>query len=115
MRYLMVHRIDESKPDAYVPTPELMAGMGALMGEMTTAGVLLAAEGVTHSSRGARIRVVTGKKTVTDGPFTEAKEVIGGFALIQVRSLDEAKQWAGRFADVVGDTEIEIREVSEFK
>jgi hypothetical protein len=61
------------------------------------------------------MRVADGKKTVTDGPLTEAKEVIGGFALIQVRSLDEAEQWAGRFADVVGDTEIEIREVSEFK
>ena len=115
MRYLMVHRIDESKPDAYLPSPELMAGMGTLMGEMTRAGVLLAAEGVTHSSKGARIRVASGKKTVTDGPFTEAKEVIGGYALLQVRSLDEAKQWAGRFADVVGDTEIEIREVSEFR
>jgi hypothetical protein len=115
MRYLMVHRIDESQPDAYVPSPELMAGMGALMGEMTKAGVLLAAEGVTHSSRGARLRVANGKKTVTDGPFTEAKEVIGGFALLQVRSLDEAKEWAGRFADVVGDAEIEIREVSEFR
>jgi hypothetical protein len=96
-------------------TPELMAGMGALMGDMTRAGVLLAAEGVTHSSKGARIRVANGKKTVTDGPFTEAKEVIGGYALLQVRSLDEAKEWAGRFADVVGDTEIEIREVSEFR
>ena len=82
---------------------------------MTKAGVLLAAEGVAHSSKGARIRVASGKETVTDGPFTEAKWVIGGFALIQVRSLDEAKQWAGRFADVVGDTEIEIREVSEFR
>jgi hypothetical protein len=69
----MVHRIDESKPDAYLPTPELMAGMGALMGEMTKAGVLLAAEGVAHSSKGARIRVASGKETVTDGPFTEAK------------------------------------------
>src|SRR5215469_9202752 len=107
MRYLMVHRIDESKPDAYKPTPELMAGMGALLGEMTKAGVLLAAEGVAHSSKGARIRVASGKETVTDGPFTEAKWVIGGFALIHCRSLDEA--------NVVGDTEFEIREVSEFR
>jgi hypothetical protein len=114
MRYLMVHRIDETKPDAYTPTPELIAGMGALMGEMTKAGVLLAAEGVEHSSRGAKIRVSQGKRTVTDGPFTEAKEVIGGFALVQVRSLDEAVEWASRFADLVGDVEVEVRKVSEY-
>ena len=113
MRYLMVHKIDETKPNAYSPSPELIAGMGALMGEMTQAGILLAADGVQHSSRGARIRLSGGKKTVTDGPFTEAKEVIGGYAIVQVRSLDEAKEWASRFADVVGDVEVEIRLIGE--
>ncbi len=114
MRYLLVHRIDETRPDAYTPSPELISGMGALMEEMGKAGVLLAAEGVSHSSKGAKVRVSNGKRTVTDGPFTEAKEVIGGFALVQVRSLDEAKEWAGRFADVIGDTEVEVRQISEF-
>ena len=112
MRYLMVHRIDERQPDAYSPSPEVMAGMGKLIGEMTQAGVLLAAEGVSHSSKGARVRFSKGQRTVTDGPFTEAKEVIGGFAMVQVRSKDEAIEWATRFAEVVGDIEVEIREVA---
>jgi hypothetical protein len=110
----MVHRIDETRPDAYTPTPELIAGMNALMGDMTRAGVLLAAEGVEHSSRGAKIRVSQGKRTVTDGPFTEAKEVIGGFAMVQVRSLDEAIEWASRFGELLGETEVEVRKVAEF-
>ena len=113
MKFLMVHRLDETRPDAYAPGPEVYAGLGRLMGEMTRAGVLLAAEGVLPSSTGAKVRVSGGRRTVTDGPFAEAKEVIGGFALIQVRSKDEAIEWAGRFADVIGDVEVEIRQVSE--
>jgi hypothetical protein len=113
MRFLLVHRLDETRPDAYDPGPEVYAGLGRLMGEMTRAGVLLAAEGVLPSSTGAKVRASGGRRTVTDGPFAEAKEVIGGFALIQVRSRDEAIEWAGRFADVIGDVEVEIRQVSE--
>jgi len=113
MRFLMVHRIDESAPDAYDPSPELYAGMGRLMGEMTKAGVLLAADGALHSSKGARIRYSGGKRTVTDGPFTESKEVIGGFAVVQVRSKDEAIEWASRFAEVIGDVEVEVRQLDD--
>ena len=113
MRFLMVHRIDESRPDAYSPSPEMIAGVGALMAEMTRAGVVLAAEGVQHSSKGAKVRVSNGKRTVTDGPFTEAKEVIGGFAMVQVRSLEEAIEWAARFAETIGDVEIEVRQIAE--
>jgi hypothetical protein len=109
MRYLMVHRLDESKPDAYSPSPQLMADMGSLIEEMTKAGVLLAADGVSHSENGALVRVSDGTTTVVDGPFTEAKEVIGGYALLEVRSKDEAIEWASRFAGVIGDTEVEIR------
>jgi hypothetical protein len=114
MRFLMVHRIDETRPDAYSPSPEVIAAMGALMGEMNKAGVLLAAEGVQHSSKGAKVKLSEGKRTVTDGPFSEAKEVIGGFALVQVRSLDEAIEWASRFAETVGDVEVEVRQIAEF-
>ena len=113
MRYLLVHRIDESKPDAYDPSPEVAAGVGRMIGEMTRAGVLLAAEGVRPSSTGAKVRTSGGKRTVIDGPFTEAKEVIGGFALLQVRSKDEAVEWAVRFAECIGDVEVEVREVAE--
>jgi hypothetical protein len=113
MRFLLVHRVDESLPDAYSPSPEVIAGVGRMLGEMTKAGVLLAAEGVLPSATGARVRTSGGKRTVIDGPFTEAKEVIGGFALLQVRSKDEAIEWAGRFAEVIGDVEVEVRQVAE--
>jgi hypothetical protein len=112
-RFLLVHRLDESRPDAYSPSAEVVAGVGRLMGEMTRAGVVLAAEGVLPSSTGAKVRASGGKRTVIDGPFAEAKEVIGGFALLQVRSKEEAIEWAARFAEVVGDVEVEVREVSE--
>lgn len=113
MRYLLVHRLDERKPDAFNPSPELIARMGTLMGEMNQAGVLLAAEGVLPSAKGAKVRVSRGKRTVTDGPFTEAKEVIGGFAMLQVRSIDEAIEWASRFAETIGDVEVEVRQIAE--
>lgn len=112
MRYLMVHRLDETKADAYTPKPEVLAGMGRLMKEMTRAGVLLAADGVTHSKKGALVSVSGGKRKVVDGPFTEAKEVIGGYAIVQVRSIDEAIEWASRFAEVIGDVEVEVRQIA---
>lgn len=113
MRFLMVHRLDETRPDAYSPSPEVIAGVAQLIGEMAKAGVLLAAEGVLPSSTGARVRVSGGRRTVTDGPFTEAKEVIGGFAMVQVRSRDEAIEWAGRFAEAIGDVSVEVRQIAE--
>jgi hypothetical protein len=113
MRFLLVHRLDESKPDAFAPSAEVEAGVARMMGEMSRAGVLLAAEGVLPSSAGALVRTSGGRRTVTDGPFTEAKEVIGGFALLQVRSKEEAVEWAGRFAEVIGDVEVEVRQVAE--
>jgi hypothetical protein len=113
MRFLMVHSLDETRPDAFSPSAEVIAGVGQLIGEMTKAGVLLAAEGVLPSSTGARVRVSGGKRTVIDGPFTEAKEVIGGFAMVQVRSKEEAIEWAGRFAEVIGDVSVEVRQIAE--
>lgn len=113
MKFLLVHRIDESRPDAYAPDAQVVTGVGQLLGEMTKAGVLLAADGVRHSSTGARVRASGGRRTVVDGPFTEAKEVIGGFAMLQVRSKAEAVEWASRFADVLGEVEVEVREVAD--
>jgi hypothetical protein len=113
MRFLLVHRLDESKPDSFSPSAAVVAGVGRMMGEMTKAGVLLAAEGVLPSSAGALVRTSGGRRTVTDGPFTEAKEVIGGFVVLQVRSKEEAVEWAGRFAEVIGDVEVEVRQVAE--
>jgi hypothetical protein len=114
MRFLMVHRLDETRPDAYEPRPETIAAVEGVMGEMTRAGVLLVGEGVEHTSTGARVRSSGGRRTVTDGPFAEAKEVIGGFAMVQVRSKDEAIEWAARMAEAIGDdVEIEVRQVAE--
>lgn len=85
---------------------------------MAQAGVLLAAEGLCETSKGAtRITVTGGKTTVTDGPFTETKELIAGFALLDVRSQEEAVEWGRRFtevfADTVGDVEVDVRKVFE--
>jgi hypothetical protein len=83
------------------------------MEESAREGVLLAGEGVHPSSKGARLSFSGGRRTVTDGPFAEAKELIAGFAVLQVESKEEAIEWATRFADVIGDVEIEVRQVIE--
>jgi hypothetical protein len=113
MRFLVMHKSNEQNEAGIPPSQELIERMGKLMEETAQAGVLLAAEGVHASSKGARLSFAGGKRTVIDGPFAEAKELIAGFAIIQVNSKDEAIEWATRFADVIGDVEIEIRQVVE--
>ena len=113
MRFLVMHKSNEENEAGVPPSPELMEAMGKLMEESARAGVLLAAEGVHPSSRGARLSFSGGRRTVTDGPFAEAKELIAGFAVLQVESKEEAIEWATRFADVIGDVEIEVRQVIE--
>jgi len=108
-----MHKSNEENEAGIPPSKELMEEMGKLMEETSRAGVLLAAEGVHPSSRGARLEFSGGRRTVTDGPFAEAKELIAGFAIVQVESKDEAIEWATRFADVIGDVEIEVRQVIE--
>jgi hypothetical protein len=95
------------------PTREDMTRMGKLIEQMVSEGVLLATEGCQPSAKGARVRQSDGRITVTDGPFTESKELIAGFALIQVKSKDEAIEWTKRFLEVAGDGESEIRQVHE--
>jgi hypothetical protein len=113
MRYLLMHRLDESRPEAWNPSPEFIARMGAFIEEIAKAGALITAEGVLPSAKGALVRRAAGQRTVTDGPFSEAKEVIGGFALLQVADKAEAVQWAGRFADLFDEVEVEVRQVAE--
>jgi hypothetical protein len=108
-----MHKSNEQNEAGVPPSKELIEAMGKLMEETAQAGVLLAAEGVHASSKGARVQFSGGKRTVTDGPFAEAKELIAGFAIIEVNSKDEAIEWATRFANVIGDVEIEIRQVVE--
>jgi len=111
MRYLCIYRsVEKGVP----PTQEEMVAMGNLIGEMAAAGVLLSTEGCLPSSRGVRLRRTGDEITVTDGPFTESKEVIGGFALIRVGSKAEAIEWGKRFLAVAGEGESEIREIGEF-
>ena len=87
--------------------------MGQLIGEMTEAGVLLSTEGCKASKCGARVKLDSGKFTVTDGPFTEAKEFVGGLAVIQVASKAEAIEWTKRFLSNVGGGTSEILEINE--
>src|SRR5215470_2030487 len=101
MRFLSVYK--SSKPEGTPPTQQEMAEMGKLIEDMTKSGVLLATEGCLPSAFGAKVRLANGNITVTDGPFTEAKEVIGGFALLQVNSKAEAIEHTKRFLQIAGD------------
>jgi hypothetical protein len=115
MKFLMLYKpADVKSAEAGVPpAKEKMAEMGKFIEEMAKAGVLLATEGCQPTSKGARVRLSRGKLTVTDGPFTEAKELIAGFALVQVKSKQEAIELAQRFLKVAGDGESEIRQIFE--
>ncbi len=111
MRFLCLYK--SSKQEGVRPTQQEMAEMGKLVEDWTKSGVLLASEGCLPSAKGARVRLSGGKFTVTDGPFTEAKEVVGGFALIQAKSKPEAIEIIKKFLKVAGDGESEIRQVFE--
>ena len=114
MRFLSLVRVNESagkKPDQ-----RLMDDMMALMTEMTANGSLLDTAGLCPTSQGKKVRLSHGKQTVSDGPFTESKEVIGGYALLQADSMEHALQLTKRFLDVHGDeweVECELRQVAE--
>ncbi|MFL5593780.1 MAG: YciI family protein [Gemmatimonadaceae bacterium] len=109
MRFMTLYKGKEGVP----PTAEHQAAMGKLIEDMAKEGVLLATDGLLPSSRGARVRISNGKISVTDGPFSEAKEVIGGYAIINVKSKEEAIEYTKRFLQVVGEGESEVREMYE--
>ena len=111
MRFLCLYK--PAKPEGAPTSQQEMVAMGQLIEEMTKAGVLLATEGCLPSAKGARVRLSGGKSTVTDGPFTETKELVAGFALIQAASKEEAIEWTKRFLNVAGDGESEIRQIYE--
>jgi hypothetical protein len=108
MRFLSIYKHAETTTP---PTPEHMAKMGALIEEGMKGGWLIGTEGCLPSARGARVRLAGGKVTVTDGPFTESKEIVGGFALIQANSKAEVIELTKTFLAVAGDGECEIREL----
>ncbi|MFI7122600.1 YciI family protein [Amycolatopsis sp. NPDC049868] len=116
MRFLMMHRLDESAPEAWNPSKEFIEKMGAFIEDSFEKGILITAEGVHPSERGTKVRKVrSGKITATDGPFTEAKEVIGGFALINAKDLAEAVAFAETYAALFDEIEVEVRTVVEME
>jgi len=112
MRVMVIVKADKNSEAGILPTKEIFEKMGKYNEELVKAGVMLAAEGLQASSKGKRIRFTSDKRTVLDGPFTETKELIAGFWLWQVRSMDEAVEWLKR-APFDGGTEVEIRRVFE--
>ena len=113
MRFLGLLKADKHSEVGAPPSPELMAKMGPFIAEITKAGVLLDTAGLQPSSKGARVRLAGGKVTVIDGPFTETKELVASYALLQTKSLAEAIHWTTRFLQVLGQGECEIRPLYE--
>ena len=110
MRFLSIYKTAERTTR---PTPEEMATMGKLIEEGMKAGWLVSTEGCLPSALGARVRRAEGKLTVTDGPFTEAKELVGGFAILNADSKAEAIELTRRFLSIAGDGECELRQIYE--
>ena len=116
MRSMLLIRLDPSAAPAGGPDEQLLENMNKLLEEMTKAGVLLDTSGLRPIEEATRIRQTHGKQTVVDGPFTESKEIVGGYILLQTRTKDEATEWTSRFLATHGpewDIEVEIRQVEE--
>ena len=107
MRFMSLYKpgVEPNGP----PDQQKMAALGQLIEEMTSGGVMIATDGLLPSSTGARVRISDRQFIVTDGPFAETKELIAGYAILQVESKAEAIRWAKRFLDVMGEGECEIR------
>lgn len=114
MRFMVIVKANQDTEAGVMPSEELLTAMGKYNEELANAGVLLAGEGLHPSSKGARVRFSGTTRTVIDGPFSETKELIAGFWLIQVKSKEEAIEWVKRCPNPLeGEPEIEIRQVFE--
>ncbi|WP_426400456.1 YciI family protein [Ralstonia sp. R-29] len=115
MRFMVLRLADKDTEAGVMPSEELLTAMGKYMEELAKAGVLLGGEGLHPSSRGARVEFHGGKPTVIDGPFAEAKELIAGYTMLQVKSEEEALEWVKRWPalDAGGNVRLEIRRVFE--
>ncbi|MGI9039661.1 MAG: YciI family protein [Gemmatimonadales bacterium] len=114
MRFMILVKADKNSEAGVLPSEQLLTDMGKYNEELAKSGVLLAGEGLQASSKGARVKFSGKKRTVTDGPFAETKELVAGFWLIQVKSKDEAIEWVKRCPNPMeGESEIEIRQVFE--
>src|SRR5213083_3246914 len=114
MRFMVLIKATKGSEAGVMPSEQLLTEMGKFNEELVKAGVMLAGEGLHPSSKGARVRFSGDKRTVTDGPFTETKELVAGYWLWQVKSMDEAIEWVKRCPNPMNeDSEIEIRPVFE--
>ncbi len=114
MRVIVLVKASKESEAGLMPTTEVLESMGKFNEELVKAGIMLAGEGLQPSSKGARVRFSGEKRSVIDGPFTETKELVAGFWLWQVRSMEEAIEWVKRCPNPMpGDSEIEIRQVFE--
>jgi hypothetical protein len=117
MRFMGLLKADADSEAGVPPAPEMMARMGAFMEEVAKAGVLIDTDGLKPSSSGKRVKLTNGQVTVKDGPFTEAKELVAGYAIFEVATIDDAVYWTTRFLEVLGEGECEVRpffEASDF-
>jgi hypothetical protein len=114
MRFMAIVKANKDSEAGVLPTKELLEAMSRFNEEMAKAGVMLAGEGLQASSKGARVKFSGTKRTVIDGPFTETKELVAGFWILQVKSKEEAIEWIKRSPNPFdGESEIEIRQVFE--
>ena len=114
MRVMVIVKADKNSEAGIMPSREILTAMGKFNEELVKAGVMLAGEGLHPTSKGKRVKFSGGKHTITDGPFTESKELIAGFWLWNVKSREEAIEWVKRCPNPMpGDSEIEIRQVFE--
>lgn len=114
MRFMILIKASKESEAGVLPSEQLLTEMGQFNEELVKAGVMLAGEGLQPSSKGARVKFGGAKRTVVDGPFAETKELIAGFWLWQVKSMDEALEWVKRIPNPTGEEgEVEIRQVFE--
>jgi hypothetical protein len=113
MRFMIIRRADKNTEAGVMPQQELLAAMMKYNEELVKAGIMLQGEGLHPSAKGSRVSFKGGKPSVMDGPFTETKELIAGFTMIQVRSKEEALEWVKRWPVEDGDVTLEIRQVFE--
>src|SRR5215218_6866907 len=114
MRFMILVKADKDSEAGVLPNEQLLTAMGNFNDELVKAGVMVAGEGLHPSSKGARVKFSGEKRTVIDGPFTEAKELIAGYWIWEVKSMEEAVEWVKRMPNPMGtESEVELRPVFE--
>jgi hypothetical protein len=118
MRFMIIVKASKQSEQGVMPSEEMLASMASYHEELAKAGILLDGAGLQASSKGWRVRYSGDKRTVIDGPFTETKELIAGYTIIQVKSREEALEWSRRYPNPVGkgeEAEIEVRQFFELE